>query len=102
MSDEFITGDWDGVNEQAFSMVKPAMEQNQIFLWLACICCGTKKRFVVTAALKDFMERKNESISYGSTCEHCRRKIKVTLRWEKPDEHWEATKKEVEQLLVQV
>ena len=96
---ERVTSDWEGVNEQAFSLESPAESQEEVFLWLSCIHCGAKKRFVVTNALGEFVLRKTSWISYGSRCDGCGRKMKVTLRWEKPDSQWEATKREVEAML---
>lgn len=97
--DDFVTKDWEGVNEQASSLEPPEEEQDQVFLWLSCIHCGAKKRFVITQTLGQFVLRKTSWFSFGSTCEVCGRKMKVTLKWEKPDPHWEKTRKEVEAML---
>ena len=96
---EHLTDTWDGVNIQSLGLTKPTDEQTQLQLWISCIFDKATKRFVVTDSVKELMERKSEWICYGTTCEKCGVKIKVMLKWAKPDEKWEAERKVVEQVL---
>jgi len=97
--EDHITSDWKGVNEQASALYPPNENERVMFLWLGCPKCKTKKRFVITESLRGLVFRKAAWISYGSICEGCGFKVKVTLKWGKSDKRWEESKKVVEAIM---
>lgn len=72
----------DAINIQSSAMESPEKNENRLSLYLIDVDCETVRGFKVLNTLKDVTDRKSASMAFGSTCEHCGKKMMAVLTWE--------------------
>lgn len=88
-----------GVNYQVYATVPPKEDEKFAVLWLVDLDTNEKTfashGFVVTEALKQFLERKTAEFCYFSTNEKTGKKQGIHVEWVSRDKVWTATAPEI-------